>query len=465
MTGPSSREAGARRPGVVVTFGSVALLTIRPGAVRAAALAALLALASGARGQEPGTGSAAACPSPDSLTVGFEPPLAAVRYLADDALRGRLAGSPGARCAAEYIADRLGRLGLEPGGEKGSWFGPVPLRSALNPHAPEGSGRNVIGVLPGSDPELSGEAVVIGAHYDHVGLGGFGSVDPGDAGQVHNGADDNASGVAALLGAAERLVSEPRPARSVVFVAFTGEELGLLGSSAYTEEPAVPLRRTRAMLNMDMVGRLGADPLIVNGVGTAAEWEEIVRSASRRTGVEVRVGEEGFGPSDHSSFYARGVPVLHLFTNVHGDYHRPGDDWWKVDARGIERVAELAARLARRVADRSGPLTYREGTAPPHARGEGEGYGAYLGTIPDFTPVDHGVRISGVNAGSPADEAGLEGGDVIVGIGEHEVADLRAMTEALRAHEPGDTVQVRFLRGGEERRATAVLGDRDARGR
>lgn len=439
-----------------------------PGApaVLAVALVAFLAVTPGARAQA-GSGDEAtvACPSPDSLTVGFAEPLAAVRYLADDALRGRLPGSPGAGCAAEYIADRFLRLGLEPGGEDGSWFRSVPLRSALNPHAPEGTGKNVIGILRGSDPELSGEAVVLGAHYDHLGLGGFGSVDPGDAGEIHNGADDNASGVAALFAAAERLASGPRPARTVVFVAFTGEELGLLGSAAYAEDPPVPLERTRAMVNMDMVGRLGDDPLIVNGVGTAAEWEEIVRTASRAAGVEVRLGEEGVGPSDHTSFYTRGVPVLHLFTNVHGDYHRPGDDWWKVDPRGIERVAELAARVARGVAGRDRPLAYREGAGRLPQRGEGEGYGAYLGTIPDFAPVDHGVRISGVNEGSPAAEAGLEGGDVIVGIGEHEVADLVAMTEALRAHEPGDTVEVRFLRDGEERRVTAVLGDRSERGR
>lgn len=411
-------------------------------------------------------GSSAACPAPSAVTGDTREPLATVRYLADDALRGRLAGSPGAECAGRYVADAFRSLGLEPLGEDGGYFRSVPLESSLNPHAPGGTGRNVVGLLPGRGGAGEGDVVVLGAHYDHLGLGGYGSVQPDDRGQVHNGADDNASGVAALLEAARRLRREPRPEGSVVFVAFTGEELGLLGSSAYVRDPPVPLERTRTMINMDMVGRLGSDSLIVYGTGTAAEWEPMIRRAADQAGVPVVLGEEGFGPSDHTSFYAAGVPVLHFFTNVHGDYHRPSDDWQKVDAAGLERVAHLAAVMARRLADRAEPLTYREGAGrPPPSDDEGRGYGAYLGTVPDFAPVDRGVRISGVSSGSPAEKAGLKGGDVIVGLGDHEVEDLRGFTEALRAHTAGDTVEVRILRDGEERSLTAVLGSRSRRGR
>lgn len=406
--------------------------------------------------------AATTCPAPEALTDGLEPPLAIVRYLAADALKGRLAGSAGERCAADYLAERFRALGLEPAGRDGGYFQEVPLESAVNPHVPRGTGRNVIGVLRGRDAS-SDEVLVIGAHYDHLGRGGFGSVNPEDAGQIHNGADDNASGVAALLGVAERLAEPPGPRLSIVFVAFTGEEFGLLGSGRYVDAPAVPLDRTRAMLNLDMVGRLEGDPLIVYGVGTADEWEHLVSEAATIAGVEIRFREEGYGPSDQTSFYARDIPVLHFFTNVHGDYHRPGDDWQKIDVEGIRRVTQMVARIARRVADRAEGLTVRTGLGtPPHARaGEEEGgYGAYLGTVPDFTPVERGVLLSGVTDGSPADAAGLEAGDIIIGLGGRELRDLQAFADALRVHGPGDTVEVRILRDGDELALTAVLGRR-----
>lgn len=401
------------------------------------------------------------CPRIPAETAGRGLPFIAVRYLADDALEGRLAGSPGERCAGEFLAKRFARLGLEPGGEDGGWFQPVPLASHANPHAPGGTGRNVVGILRGGEPTLASEAVVVGAHYDHLGHGPFGSLAP-ESGAVHNGADDNASGVAALLAAAARLTADP-PRRSIVFVAFTGEELGLLGSSRYAGAPAVPLDRTVAMLNMDMVGRLGDGPLIVYGTGTAREWEEILAEANRSLDLPLASQTTGYGPSDHTSFYARDVPVLHFFTNVHGDYHRPSDDWQKIDLEGVERVGELVARVARDVADGPEPPTLVEGAGAPPETGEGEGYGAWLGTVPDFTPVERGVRLAGVTEGSPAEAAGLWPGDVLVGLGGHEVGNLHDFTAALRAHRPGDEVELRVLRDGSEIVLHARLGSRSAR--
>ncbi|HEX5727640.1 MAG TPA: M20/M25/M40 family metallo-hydrolase [Longimicrobiaceae bacterium] len=408
----------------------------------------------------PAAAGAQACPDPRSLTRGVPPPLAAVRYLADDALEGRLAGSPGERCAGEYIAAEFRRLGLEPAGEDGTFFQAVPLASALNPHAPGGTGRNVVARLPGADPALRAEAVVVGAHYDHLGHGGASSLAQGDS-AVHNGADDNASGVAALLAVAERLARGPRPARTVVFVAFSGEELGLLGSAVHARQPAVPLERTRAMLNLDMVGRLGAGPLIVYGVETADEWTELVERAAAAEGVAVRTQGDGFGASDHTSFYVRDVPVLHFFTNVHADYHRPSDDWEKVDVAGMEKVSAIVARVASEVAGRPAALTFRRSTAPPPRVGGGTGgYGAYLGSVPDFAPVEYGVKLSGVRAGSPAEKAGLQAGDVIIAFDDDRIPDLQAMTNALRARRPGDSVRITAKRGDQEVTVTAVLGTR-----
>ncbi len=411
------------------------------------------AAASSADQSGPGI-SAPACPAPPAGSGIAE----AVRYLADDALEGRLAGSPGERCAGDYLAAAFQRMGLEPAGEDGTYFQPVPLASAANPHAPPGTGRNVVARLEGRDPALRHEAIVIGAHYDHLGRGGFGSLAP-DEDAVHNGADDNASGVAALLAVAERLAADP-PARSVIFVAFTGEESGLLGSAHYTAHPAVPLENTRAMLNMDMVGRLGAGPLIVYGTGTADEWDGILDAAASAAGVELARKEDGYGPSDHTSFYLKDIPVLHFFTNVHEDYHRPSDDWERIDMRGIERVVAVVEAAARGAADRRAALTLRRGAGTPPAPATGSGYGAYLGSVPDFTPADHGVRLSGVREGSPADRAGLQAGDIIVGFDDDEIADLYAMTAALRERKPGDRVRIRVLREGKELTVTAVLGER-----
>jgi len=404
--------------------------------------------------------AAQSCPDAAALDTARSLPIAVVRYLADDALQGRLAGSAGERCAGELIAREFARLGLAPAGDSGSYFQAVPLASAVNPHAPGGTGRNVVAILEGADPALKGEAVVVGAHYDHLGLGGFGSMVPEVRDSVHNGADDNASGVGALLGVAERLARAPRPARSVVFIAFTGEEYGLLGSGHYTKQPAVPLEQTVAMVNMDMVGRLGSNPLIVYGAGTAQEWEEVLAAASGSSSIELRTQSDGgFGASDQTSFYARDIPVLHFFTNVHSDYHRPSDDWQKIDAAGLERVAALVAGVVEHLAQRPTRLTLVPGVGAPPSTG-GRGYGPYLGTVPDFTPVERGVLLAGVNAGSPAEQAGLRRGDIIVGFDGAEIKDIYALTDALRAHEPGDEVKITVLRDGESVTVTARLAQR-----
>jgi hypothetical protein len=421
--------------------------------VLAAAGAGLLLLA-------PTALSAQTCPDPATIASGATLPLSAVKYLADDALKGRLAGSDGERCAGEFIAKEFARIGLKPGGGDGTFFQSLDLASVLNPHAPGGTGRNVIATLEGADPDLKREWIVVGAHYDHLGEGGTpNSLAPGER-AIHNGADDNASGVAAVLWVAERLAAS-RPARSVAFVAFTGEESGLLGSAFYVNHPASGADPIVAMINLDMVGRLGSGTLLVYGVGTAVEWNALLEPAAARAGVPIATKGDGYGPSDHTSFYLKDVPVLHFFTNTHGDYHKPSDDWDKIDPKGLTAVATIVADVAAAAANSRPKLTLKRGAGePPKPGGTTGGYGAWLGSVPDFTPVDRGVKLSGVTKGSPAEAAGIRAGDIVLGLGTHDVADLQAMTNALRAHKPGDVVDVQVLRGTERLSLKVTLGSR-----
>jgi hypothetical protein len=349
----------------------------------------------------------------------------------------------------------------------------IELRVSVEPRMLEA--RNVVGLLEGSDPSLEGEVVVLGAHYDHLGLGGDGSLAP-DAQAIHNGADDNASGTAALIEVARRMAAaEARPSRSVLFLAFTGEEKGLWGSARYVAEPLLPLGNTTAMINMDMVGRLRNSTLTVYGTGSAEEWPTLLAevNAAQPEPLVISPIPDGFGPSDQSSFYAKGIPVLHFFTNTHAEYHRPEDDWQLINAEGMERVVEyvgsVTSKLAGTTTSEAVALTLVEGSPDPHGgampaaeAGErpGRGYGAYLGTIPDMTPQDFGVRITGVREESPAQQAGLQGGDVIVEFAGREISDLYAYTYALRDHKPGDAVLIVVLREGERVRLNAILGQR-----
>jgi Zn-dependent M28 family amino/carboxypeptidase len=324
-------------------------------------------------------------------------------------------------------------------------------------------GRNVIGVLPGRDPVLRNEIVIVGAHYDHLGLGGPGSgaLDPDVSNQVHNGADDNASGTAALIHIASRLAIEP-PARTVVFIAFSGEELGLLGSAYYVRHPLYPLTGTLAMVNMDMVGRLKNKRLVVYGVETAREFPPMLDSLNWYAGFDLKKQGDGYGPSDQQSFFIAKRPVLHIFTDLHEDYHRVRDDWNKINADGLVRVADYTASIVRALADRTSGLTFVD-AAPPSAHAgtvATPGYGAYLGTIPDMTENPGGVRLSGVRAGSPAEKAGLAEGDILVRIGDKEIPDLQAMTGALRGHKAGDVVEIEYIREGKHKTVSATLGSR-----
>ncbi len=320
--------------------------------------------------------------------------------------------------------------------------------------------QNVAGLLRGSDPKLAAEAIVIGAHYDHLGLGSSGgTLAPSQMGTPHPGADDNASGTAAVMELARALSARRAELkRSIVFLAFSGEELGLLGSAWYTKNPLWPLEKTAAMLNLDMVGRLRSNRLHVGGMGTSPVFKEIVEAANT-TGIELSFNPSGFGASDHSSFYVKNLPVLFFFSGLHADYHKPSDTAEKIQYADEARVGDLVLRTAVALASREEkPQFVRvQETRPVTGTGGTGGYGAYFGSIPDMGEQIEGVKFADVRDGSPAAKAGLKGGDVLVEFAGKPIKNLYDFTYALQAHRPGETVEVVVVRGAERLKVPVKL--------
>jgi len=324
--------------------------------------------------------------------------------------------------------------------------------------------RNVIGLIPGRDTMRT---LVLGAHYDHLGYGGPSSLAPNEH-APHVGADDNASGVAAILAAAERLGTKHRhgwkPAHTLVVTAFSGEEIGLVGSEHFTSEPPRPLETIEAMVNLDMVGRLRDNKLQVMGVGTATELPAMVANVNDKVPdahFDLKTSEDGYGPSDHQSFYKKNIPVLMLFTGAHSDYHKPSDTWDKINYPGLARASDYAQALVESL-DVRPKLTFTKAKADasPGRIAGGGGYGAYLGTIPDYMQTEGGVLLSGVRDGSPAQQAGLAANDVIVRFDGIRVDNIYDYTFALRTRKPGQEVRITVKRGGKEVDLMATLGRR-----
>jgi len=380
--------------------------------------------------------------------------LEVIRYLSNDKLKGRGLGTPGLAKAAKYIAGRFKQAGLEPGGDDGSYFQDwEDPRSKLRM-------RNVIAVIPGKKKEWPGRSVVLGAHYDHLGLGlSLGRTE--DKGKVHPGADDNASGVAVLLELAKALKENPSPDRSIVFIAFTGEEEGKLGSSYYVQnKKRYPVSQCIGMVNLDTVGRLGAKKLLVLDANSAKEWVHIFRGAGFVTGVETELVPEELDSSDQRSFEEAGVPAVQLFSGPNLDYHRPTDTVDKIDADGLVKVAAVAKEVVEYLAGREGPMTSTlkpVGAAQATPKTERK---VGLGTIPDYAFSGKGVRLSGVAPGSPAETAGLKEGDIIIGINSKAIGSLKDFSDILKTLNPGDKISVKLLRGGKEMNVETVVKER-----
>lgn len=329
----------------------------------------------------------------------------------------------------------------------------VKMQTRIEPTSAES--WNVVARLSAKpDSKSAGEYVVIGAHYDHLGMGGTSASRAPGTKAIHHGADDNASGTSLLLDVARRLSKlADKPSRNIIFMAFGAEELGTLGSRHWVEHPPVPISSVVAMINADMVGRMRERTLVIDGTGTSAAWPELIQKANEGLSLTLKLGAEGFGASDHASFTGAKVPVAFLFTGVHDDYHLPSDTADKIDVSGIDLAATLAARLTYAVAERSERLVFVEPPSKdPHAgggSGTGRGFKVSLGTIPDYAWQGKGVKLTGARPDSPALRSGLQAGDVIVKLGTHDVTNVHDYVFALGDLEPGKETTVEVERSGK----------------
>jgi aminopeptidase YwaD len=456
-----------------------------------------------------------------------------IEYLASDKLEGRRAGEKGATIAAGYIANQFAKLRLRPGGRspngKANYMQAFSYTPVRDPHAMPGTqapvgvpaaasasgvtlpaspdtklAYNVIGILPGTDRTLMNEAIVIGAHYDHLGRGGDGSL-AANPGEIHHGADDNASGTAAIIELARQFAKEKTNKRTLIFIAFSGEEDGVFGSKYYVNNPAFPLDKTVAMINLDMVGRLNDNKLTIGGIGTASEWKELVSSLNdlgetryitgsgassiawgdfnvgpnlsaneakklvdekiavplpfpngngkwyavkmKRPSFSLSLSEDGFGPSDHSSFYGKQIPVLFFFTGTHLDYHKPSDTADKINYEGLNKVRSFVREIVRAIDQNPQRPTYA--VAKSANTGGRMGFSISLGTIPTYADSTDGMLLDGVRDGSPAAKAGLKAGDKVVMLAGKEIRNVYDYTAAMAEMKPDVEYDVVVLRGGE----------------
>jgi len=387
--------------------------------------------------------------------------LAHVRHLSSDQLEGRGTGSDGVAAAEIYIQEQFAASGLEPGGDDGGWF-----QTWIEPDGADGrpvTVRNVVGVLRGTKAEWAEQSALLSAHHDHLGRG-WPDVRTGNEGMVHPGADDNASGVAVLLEVAHLLAGTLKPDRTLVFVAFGGEEWGLKGSQHYIEAMATwPTAEMLAMVNLDTVGRLGDRELQILGTGTATEWVHIARGIGFTTGIQSKsIVDDPLG-SDQKSFHQTGVPAVQIFAGGHDDYHSPGDTLDEIDAAGLVKVATWTREAMAYLAGRERPLTSTlkprasdTATANSHPAAAG-GRPVSLGTLPDFGYPGPGVRVEQVMPGTPAERAGLEAGDLLLAIDDAAIETLRGYSDLLRKRSPGDTIAIRLRRAGRELTLQATL--------
>ena len=376
-----------------------------------------------------------------------------VVYLASNLLEGRMTGEEGERLAAEYIASRFEEVGLKPMGQNGSWYHDFRFRYNSNPRSAEGGiegiGKNVIGYLDNNAPTT----VIIGAHYDHLGHGLDGSSLYAGEPAIHNGADDNASGVACMLYLAEYLKNSDAKNNNYLFIGFSGEEMGLFGSKRFAESPTIDLSKVNYMLNMDMVGRLNEEKVLaINGVGTSPVWKEVLPNI-QVDGIKAKTTESGIGPSDHTSFYLKDIPVLHFFTGQHTDYHKPSDDSELVNYDGLYSVSKYIATLIESL-DQKGKLAF---TKTKEEQKQAASFKVSLGVMPDYVYDGEGMRIDAVLDGKPADKAGLKAGDVVIQIGDVKVKDIYDYMEGLSKFNKGEKATVVVKRKDKEIKKEVVF--------
>ena len=371
-----------------------------------------------------------------------------VTFLASDALEGRQTGTDGEKKAANYIANRFKELGLEAKGTEG-YLQPFTFKPKTKPHDEvkfdvngDGTitGNNVIGFVDNK----AENTITIGAHFDHLGFGGEGSLYRDSIKAVHNGADDNASGVSVLLNLAAKL-KEKNTNNNYLFMAFSGEEMGLLGSNYFVKNPTIETKKVSYMINMDMVGRMKKDStLAVYGTGTSPIFKQVLKS--HNDNFKLIQQESGVGPSDHTSFYLADIPVLHFFTGQHEDYHKPGDDSEKLNYDGMYLISDYIFNIITDLDD-NGKLAFRK------TKNESESTPRFkvgLGVIPDYLYDGKGMRIDGVSENKPAQKAGLKKGDIVIKLGDSTITNMMSYMRALSIFEKGNSTKVIVKRGDKE---------------
>ncbi len=373
-----------------------------------------------------------------------------VTFLADDKLEGRQTGSDGEKAAADYLVSRFEALGLETKGTEG-YFQAFTFKPKTNPHqkvkytVKEGdstiTGTNVVGFIDNN----AENTIIIGAHYDHLGHGAEGSLYRGeDSDAIHNGADDNASGVAVMLNLASKLKNENK-GNNYLFIAFSGEEMGLLGSNYFVKNATIDTKTVNYMINMDMVGRLKEDKsLAVYGVGTSPILKQTL--TAHNDSFKLIQKESGIGPSDHTSFYNADIPVLHFFTGQHEDYHKPSDDSEKLNYEGMETISNYIFNVITDLND-NGKLPFRK---TKNESDETPRFKVGLGVIPDYLYDGKGMRIDGISEDKPAQKAGLQKGDIVIKLGDSTVTDMMSYMKVLATFEKGNTAKVVVERNGTE---------------
>lgn len=373
-----------------------------------------------------------------------------VTYLASDKLKGRGTGTPEERMAADYIAKQFRKIGLAPKGDNGTFFHKFGFKKSSDPHGGVDEGakqifaQNVAGYLDNG----AEYTIVIGAHYDHLGLGhDHNSLDANPEGKIHNGADDNASGTAGVIELARYFAKNGvKEKHNFLFLCFSGEELGLYGSKKYTEYPTIDLSKVSFMINMDMIGRLNEEKkVVVGGVGTAPDFVPTIQNL--KGDLSVKLDSAGVGPSDHTSFYLKNIPVLFFFTGQHSDYHKPTDDVEKVNFPGVKLILETAGQVIQTL-DNQPKLKFQETKSKET---NNVSFKVTLGIMPDYTWEGEGVHVDGVTDGKPASKAGLLKGDIIIGLGDIQVKTIQDYMKGLSMFKKGDSTTVKVKRGAEEK--------------
>jgi Zn-dependent M28 family amino/carboxypeptidase len=376
-----------------------------------------------------------------------------VAFLADDKLEGRQTGTQGEILASEYLVKRFKGIGLQPKGTE-EFLQSFSFKPKTDPHSEVQfttnqdstiTGNNVIGFIDNN----SKTTVVIGAHYDHLGFGGEGSLYRGEDKSVHNGADDNASGVAVLLNLASRLKvkndqAEIKDQNNYLFMAFSGEEMGLLGSNYFSKNPTIDAESINFMINMDMVGRMKVDStLAVYGTGTSPMFKQTLKANNEN--FKLVENESGVGPSDHTSFYLIDIPVLHFFTGQHEDYHKPSDDSDKLNYDGMALISDYIFDIISDLDD-NGELAFRK---TKNESEETPRFKVGLGVVPDYLYDGKGMRIDGTREDTPAFAAGLQKGDIVLKLGDSTITDMMSYMRALSVFDNGDEAAITVKRGEE----------------